>query len=336
MPRLTHDQRVQVVTLKNDAGWTVNRIAEHLHTDRRTVQRLLAKHRNTGSVEDQPHPRRPRRSTLREDRILVRMSAAAPMQVARQLRQRWNTEHGVEASVATVKRRLKDAGLHGRIAKRKPLLSQRHKTARLAWARQRSDWTVEQWQRCFFTDESPLHLVNSHQRRYVRRRGGTAMRPEHIRPTVHASSGKILVWGGFFHNGTRVLARVQGRLNAEGYCNLLREHVVPLNLQANNQLLQQDNATCHSARRTQTFLRENNITLLPWPAQSPDLNPIENLWSQLQQQVDRRVVHGLDGLWDAALEEWNNLDNQVLTNLVDSMPRRVQQLIAANGGAIPY
>lgn len=162
------------------------------------------------------------------------------------------------------------------------------------------------------------------------------MHPAHLRPTVHSSSGKLEVWGGFSYDGRRVLARIQGSLNAERYCQLLEDNLLPLDLPGNDLALQQDNATCHSARRTQRFLEENNIDVLPWPAQSPDLNPIENLWSQLQEQVDRRVVHGFDQLWETALEIWNGLDVQILQNLVDSMPRRIQAVIEAGGRSIPY
>lgn len=336
MARITHDQRVRIVTLKNDAGWTLRQLADRFGVNRRSIQRLLAKHREHQSVDDLPHPRRPKLSNERDDGVLIRMSEAAPTQVARQLRQRWSVEHHIQASVATVKRRLIQAGLRGRIAKRKPLLTQRHKDRRLAWAQLHRDWTEEHWRRCLFSDESPLHLVNSRQRRYVRRRPGTAMRPEHLRPTVHSSSGKMMVWGAFSYAGIRPFARVHGRLNAEAYCNLLQRHLVPLDLPGNNFIFQQDNATCHTARRTQRFLQDNNIEVLQWPAQSPDINPIENLWSQIQQQVDRMVVHGMDGLWQAAQDVWMNIEPQVFQNLIRSMPRRVELVIAANGGAIPY
>ena len=84
MPRLTHDQRIRIVCLHDEAGHTVQQLADAFNCDRRTVQRLLAKHQNTGSFDNLP--RRPRRkvSTDREDRVLVRMSAQNPRLVSRQ------------------------------------------------------------------------------------------------------------------------------------------------------------------------------------------------------------------------------------------------------------
>lgn len=104
MPRLSHDERVRIVTLRNDAGWTLEQLADHFNVHKRSVQRLLEKHRTTESVDDRPHARRPRVSTVREDRALIRMSANAPTQFARQLRSTRREHHGVQASVATVKR----------------------------------------------------------------------------------------------------------------------------------------------------------------------------------------------------------------------------------------
>jgi transposase len=336
MPRLSHDQRIQVICLHDGAGFSVHQLSERFNVCRSTIQRLLAKQRATQSVDDLPRPGRPRRSTARQDRILVRMSAGDPHQVARQLSQRWQIDHGVAASTSTVKRRLFKVGLIGRVARRKPLLTNRHRQARLAWAIEHRNWTVDQWSSVVFSDESPIHLVAGRQRRYVRRRGGTAMQQQHIRPTVHRASGGIMIWGAFSLNGQRPLARVYGRLNGEGYVAVLQDNLLPLDLPGNGLTFQQDNAPCHTARRTTNFLQESNIAILAWPAQSPDLNPIENLWSHIQREVDQVQVEGLAGLWAATRRVWNQTPQDLIQRVIESMPRRIEQVIAAGGGSINY
>ena len=162
------------------------------------------------------------------------------------------------------------------------------------------------------------------------------MARQHLRPTVHSSSGKITVWGGFTADGPRPLHRIQGNLNAAGYIAILTEHVLPLNLPGQGTMFQQDNATCHTAATTRRFFETNGIELLPWPAQSPDLNPIENVWSYIQQRVDLHEIHGFEQLWNVTLRVWNEMPADYLQNLINSMPRRIREVIAAHGGSIPY
>ena len=248
MPRLTHDQRLQIVTLHNETDQSSTQLAARFNCDRRTVDRLIIKERQTHSVDNLPRAPRHSVSTEREDRLLVRMSTQSPHLVARQLKQRWQTEYHVEASLTTIKRRLRKAGMFGCVAVKKPLLTAQHRQRRLQWARQYQRWTAEQWGRVVFSDESPVHYVASHQQRYVRRRKGTALQPQHIRPTVHSSSGKLQVWGAFSLAGDRPLARIQGNLNAASYQQILNDNLLPLDLPGNHLHFQQDNASCHTAR----------------------------------------------------------------------------------------
>ena len=162
------------------------------------------------------------------------------------------------------------------------------------------------------------------------------MHQEHIRPTVHSASGKLQVWGAFTQYGFRVLVRIDGRLNAAAYQDILREHLLPLELTENGMVFQQDNAACHTAATTTRFFAEHNIEVIPWPAQSPDLAPIENLWGYLQQRLDAREIHSMNELWEAAQEEWQNIPQQVFNNVIASMPRRMQMTVDARGGSIKY
>ena len=80
------------------------------------------------------------------------------------------------------------------------------------------------------------------------------------------------------------------------------------------------------------FFEENEIQVIPWPPQSPDLNPIENLWAYLKGRLEEREIHGMAELEVAVRAEWNAVPLERLRTLVDSMPLRVRAVIAANGG----
>jgi len=76
--------------------------------------------------------------------------------------------------------------------------------------------------------------------------------------------------------------------------------------------------------------------VMDWPSNSPDLNPIENLWSIVKKSVERRMPKNLPELERFMVEEWNNIPNHVLINLAQSMKRRCELIIEKNGEHIPY
>lgn len=115
----------------------------------------------------------------------------------------------------------------------------------------------------------------------------------------------------------------------------LEESLLKMGLE-DNYIFQQDNDPKHTAKKTQAFFRSCRIKPLEWPPQSPDLNPIENLWAILDNRVEKTGVSNKQ-TYVAALEKaWNELDPQHLRNLVESMPKRLQSIIEAKGGHIDY
>eukprot|EP01036_Dinobryon_divergens_P043962 gene43962-58612_t len=88
-------------------------------------------------------------------------------------------------------------------------------------------------------------------------------------------------------------------------------------------IFQQDNDPKHTARSIRTYLENYEVPTLPWPSQSPDLNPIENLWSILDLKVKDRKPSNEDALFEVLKEAWQNLEPDLLTKLADSMPDRI-------------
>ncbi|GFV54449.1 transposable element Tc3 transposase [Trichonephila clavipes] len=99
-----------------------------------------------------------------------------------------------------------------------------------------------------------------------------------------------------------------------------------------------DNATCHRTLAVQDCLEREGIQRLVWPARSPDLNPIENVWDALGRQVAGRNYPptNKNTLIRALTEEWDKLPQQLLDNVVQSMVRHVECCITLHGGHIPY
>ena len=125
---------------------------------------------------------------------------------------------------------------------------------------------------------------------------------------------------------------VQGNLNAQGYINqILQPVAVPFLQRHGPAILMHDNARPHVARN------RNNVNVLPWPAVSPDMNPIENIWGYLGRKVRARGnVHNLRDLENALIQEWNNIPNVVIRRYVRSMRGRLAACINSRGGHTQY
>jgi len=333
MPRLTNLQRISCCTLAEE-GYSNRELARRFAVSPTTISSLLTKFRNTNSVEDLPHRRRPRISTPAEDRLLVRRSLRNRFANAVNLRNQWR-EIGVQSSVTTVKRRLKVAGLKGRVAKRKNILTNRQKANRLQFAREHVTWTRNQWNRVIFTDEAPFHIHSCARRRYVRRRSNEPYDATLTIPPSKRQNAKITIWGSISVRGVGTLQRFRANVDQHSYLQVLNEVIPPMHL-PQNAIWQQDNAPAHSSRLVQQFFRDRRISVMQWPPFSPDLNPIENVWSLLHERLDLTRVTTADQLWRVVQQGWNSLTPMDIRPFINSMTDRCRAVIESRGAPTKY
>ena len=103
-------------------------------------------------------------------------------------------------------------------------------------------------------------------------------------------------------------------------------------------IFQQDNDPKHTCKKAQEWFKTHGIQVLSWPAQSPDLNPIEHLWNHLKRKLGDYPTPptGILELWERVQEEWEKIPDSVCKDLVESMPRRVAAVIKAKGDYTEY
>jgi hypothetical protein len=99
----------------------------------------------------------------------------------------------------------------------------------------------------------------------------------------------------------------------------------------NNMIFQQDNDPKHTSKVARDYFEAYDYNVLEWRNQSPDLNPIQNLWSILDQKLMHRRPNTEEQLFDLIKTQWNNLSVDILNTLVESMPNRCQAVIDARG-----
>jgi transposase len=238
-----------------------------------------------------------------------------------------------------MKRALHKIGLNSRIARRKPFINDANKAKRLAWCLERERWSVTKWKSVFFTDEKSFTQFEGKAQKRVWRAAGEEFSQDCLAPTVSRSQ-TCMVWGGFSWQERAPLVLHSGSVTGAVHAALLKEDAIPSFksiFPRGNGIFQQDNAPVHTAKVAKNALKDAKVKMLPWPAYSPDLNPIENLWSVMERNLRNRNPPGsITELRRMLREEWNSLSQDMLRDLIESMPRRVRAVIDANGGATCY
>ncbi|GFV38616.1 transposable element Tcb2 transposase [Trichonephila clavipes] len=224
---------------------------------------------------------------------------------------------------------------------RRTTVQQVHRTTRLQWCREHHNWTEQDWACVLFSDESRFSLSSDCRRQLIWRESGTAYRPENIQEKDRYPTCSIMVWAGIMINGrTRLHVVANGTMTGQRYIDeVLLPHVRLFRGAVGDKFVfMNDNATCHRTLAIQDCLDSEGIQRLVWPARSPDLNPIENVWDALGRQVAGRNYPptNKNTLIRALTEEWDKLPQQLLDNVVQSMVRRVECCITLHGGHIPY
>ena len=97
-----------------------------------------------------------------------------------------------------------------------------------------------------------------------------------------------------------------------------------------------DGAPAHKSRAVKTFLDEQNIEVLDWPGNSPDLNPIENAWNKMKNDLAKSRPTSIVSLKEALKKMWVTMDLSYFENLATSMPKRIQKVLKTRGNMTKY
>ena len=185
-----------------------------------------------------------------------------------------------------------------------------------------------------FSDENKFNLfgnVKKNVKNNVKRRIGERLSAKCTKKTVKFGGGSVMVFGMFSSQGTTPLVRLQTRVNAQIYKNIVQDHVVPIiqNSGFDRATFMQVNAPCHKAKVVMSYLSEQDFEIMDWPPQSPDLNPIENLWKTLGVKVMERNPTNTEDLWVKLQEEWSKISIEDCQELIRSCSRRWQLSLRA-------
>lgn len=337
MPRgvyLSEDMRKKILQLCDEGIRQID-IAARLKINKSVISKTIANYKNRGSVQSLPKCGRPRKTTRQADLRIKRIALCHPQKSANQILAELPD---VNISYKTVQRRLREQGLFSRRAAKKPLISKKNRKARLKFAREHVNWSIKKWKTVLWSDESKFQLFGSDGMAWVHRPVGKRYDFKFTKPTVKHGGGSLMVWGCFSGFGMGPLHLIEGTMDRFVYLDILKSHMLPF-AEENMSLLwrfQHDNDPKHKSRLVSDWLEHEKVRVLEWPAQSPDLNPIENLWEELNRQIRRSTIHNKHDLWEILQSTWKSINPTIIDKLLDSMPQRCKDVIRNNGYATRY
>ena len=316
------------------------KISEILGYPKSTVHEVIAAYRDHGIEKPSPRSGRPPILTERDGRHLMQILNKNRKTNLNELYENFVSSTSVNVSKFTLRRYLHKLKVYGRIGAKKPFVNAANRMKRLSWAKKRKNW-IDEWEKIIWSDESRFVVFGGDGKRYVWRTIYEKYNPNCLIPTFKSGQESVMIWGCFTKNELGPLVRLEGRVTANIYIEMLENYLIPFINDLENKddyTFQEDNAPIHTAKIAKKWKSDNNIKSLPWPAQSPDLNPIENLWDELERQVrnHKPLPKNPNDLWEILQEEWLKLDINKYKNLVDSMPRRIEAVIINKGNPTKY
>lgn len=346
-------QIAKCLTLHRE-GETQETIAKELGCNQSTVCRILSTYDYetfTGRVNQHGRPRKTSEADDRHLAVIAKRNYDRPLADITNL-------STLPISVTTATRRLKEVDLVSRYKRKKPFLSKAHKEARLEWARTYQNWTPEDWSKVIFSDECLIRVGVDTRRQRVIRPPGAALDERYLQPTFKSGRVTIMIWGCFCYGHLGPLVTLeQGGIDADKYEEILNDGLFslvddllalpddPNMIRVANEdtlLFMHDNAPCHKTESVKRLLTDNHIPVMKWPPQSPDLNPIENLWPELKHNFylmfralklhPQRSQDAVAKYMELLQEAWQEIGMDFISTLVKSMPQRCKDVIAAKGG----
>jgi len=242
-------------------------------------------------------------------------------------------------SEQAIRNRINSAGLNGRSARKKPFLSRRHRRLRLEYAKRFDNMQPSWWSRVLFSDEASVELHGTSGRVSVWRRPHEAFDARCVIPTYKSSRKSLMVWSSITADGVGTLHFCEESVTGDYYRRVLRKEVpvtkALLGLSGET-LFVHNNAPAHTAKLTAGCLRDLRLISLGHPPQSPDLNPIENLWFIMKKELHKNPATSIPDLKTKLLKIWTNIDGEVVKSCVLSMPKRLKTVLDQRGGHTKY
>jgi len=306
-----------------------NAIGKRIGCTTKMVRYWLYRYNRNKDLTNLPKTGRNRCTTENQEKKLIQIAESQKGTTTTSIQQKIKNS-GLNITKDTIRRRIRENGGKWTHPNLKKFLGNKHREERLKWA---NNVREMDWKKVIFTDETTFFLNKKCYKTW-----NFSSRKKSIRKTNYPI--KVNVWGCFSSEGFGYIYCFTENLTSEKLCEIysttLLESSHKLFPQSNDWILQEDNDPKHRSKIATKWKNENSIKVLQWPAYSPDLNPIENIWSILKLKIAYKNIRTVKGLKAEIKKEWNKLSIQISRKLVQSMDNRISSLIKEEGDYTLY
>ncbi len=281
-------------------GQAVKEISDETGISPKHLYDLEKKCQQARSMADRERSGRPKKVTIQTERAVIRSLVSDPFKPSKQLKHEINIglSENHQISDRTVKSIAQKHGLHSRKVAYKTALLPQHCQQRLTFAQTYVNRDMRFWTHVLFSGETRLQLQPQDRCTKVRRPIHKRIDKKYMRSRARPGPNSIMFWSCINLRGQGNLIVVEGNLNGESYSKILETAIpqVITHLNIKIPVLQEDNAPCHVSKIAKDKKEELGLRTLEWPPYSPDLNPIEGIWSYWKDRVRRRLPQTLGHL----------------------------------------
>ena len=242
-------------------------------------------------------------------------------------------------SYETVRRYLMNNGFILRKLIKKTLIHPRNKIKRLSFCEVNIQKDADFWDSVIWSDETTVRQMPLAKDEWIHVHKSVEKENLPVNPQVHSGGFSVMFWGCFSKLGIGPLVAIDGSMNSEKYISLLKDHLLPeLGAAGREMTFMQDNAPCHKSKQVLDFFRRNGIKTMGWPPQSPDMNPIENLWAIIKKRRQKKfgIPATKSDLIAQVFQIWEEIEPDLLERLANSAIKRLEAVKIANGNVIKY
>lgn len=338
MTKQLNDVEIALILEDFKAGMSQREIASKRHRSRSAIGQIVKKHMTGSSFNRKKGSGRKQTLTIIQKKFLIEIYDTDHFRSYSKMSKMIFEKFQKIVSAKTISRFFQTQDIFTFHASNKPLLSQKNIAKRKQAAEKFLGIGKEEVQRIIFSDECKFNLFHSDGMVFVHRKRGERLFPENVKKTIKHEGGNVMVWGCISSKGVGNLEIIDYTMDAARYkqllANNLKQSAAKMGL--NDYVFMHDNDPKHTSKLVKSYLLDEKVKVLDWPAQSPDLNPIEHIWAYMKSKIYDQNLLSKNQIIEKIKLIWNSITPDMCKKYCDSFQNRAYAVYKAKGMHTSY